>query len=331
MFQSKWFVKIRFLLILSLVFLINSCERQDNIVTIDDGLPPAVPQGLFVYNATDGTIDIEWKKNNEPDLKGYNVYRRTNKTDYILIASTKNYYYFDDSLEYEETYFYKVTSVDLTNLESDFSNEISAIPSNKFKPNRPNDFQAFGRNWNGRKYMFLKWMTNTESDVSYYNIYRSTVEGFQPDSTNLIGTSNISTFKDTVSIELYKTYYYKITAVDKGGLESTFSNESSDLILDLPKLVFPANNSRVRFFNNFKIITLPQPATYKVILQPNEFYGELWSNDFNSNLLNDTLDIGLNYTYFEYNTKYFWRIVTFTKSFSEPNSITDLFSFTLIP
>lgn len=323
--------KLSYLLISLFFFVFYSCERPGSITSVDDGLPPAVPQGLFVYYASEGDIDIEWKKNNEPDLSHYNIYRRTNKGNYSQVGSTENHYFFDDSLDYSETYFYKVTAVDDSGLESNFSEEISAQPINRYKPNRPNDFEVFGRNWNGRKYIFLKWMQNKESDVVYYNIYRSTEAEFNPDSSNLIDTSFFSTYEDTTVNELYTRYYYKISAVDKGGLISNASFESDDMILAVPQLIFPANNSRTRFFDYFKIISLSQPANYKVILQSNEFYGELWSKDFSSNLINDTLEIDLNYTYFEYNTKYFWRIVTYTKSSTQPNSITNLYSFTLIP
>ena len=48
----------------------------------------------------------------------------------------------------------------------------------------------------------LSWNNNSESDLSHYNLYKSSTQGFTPDSTNLLVQINQpgSTYTDTVSI-----------------------------------------------------------------------------------------------------------------------------------
>jgi len=62
------------------------------------------------------------------------------------------------------------------------------------------------------QYIDLIWSSDNEAAVDHYNVYRDTLKGFACHSTNLIGTSDVKTFRDTqVSVD---TYYYKVAAVD---------------------------------------------------------------------------------------------------------------------
>jgi hypothetical protein len=75
------------------------CERPDNITNPGTGIPPSVPVGLeFVY-ADDSEILISRHDNPVPDLKGYNVYPKINKTAFPILAFAVNDYYYDDSLD----------------------------------------------------------------------------------------------------------------------------------------------------------------------------------------------------------------------------------------
>ncbi|TNJ63926.1 DNRLRE domain-containing protein [Paenibacillus hemerocallicola] len=65
---------------------------------------------------------------------------------------------------------------------------------------------------------------NTEVDK--YNIYRSTVSGFAPASSNLAGTSRNLTFQD-IGLLPDTTYYYKVAAVDARGNIGPISAEAS--------------------------------------------------------------------------------------------------------
>ena len=67
----------------------------------------------------------------------------------------------------------------------------------------------------------LKWTLNTEGDLSYYNVYRSTSAG---GTYAKINPSNVTTNSYTDSTAINGTiYYYKITAVDTSSNESGYS------------------------------------------------------------------------------------------------------------
>ncbi len=74
-------------------------------------------------------------------------------------------------------------------------------------------------------------------------------------------------------------------------------------------------------------MALQTPATYKIVVQRNEYFDEFYDKTIFSNTTNDTLAIDFSPTYLYYQT-YYWRVITYSQS-SEPNSISKLYSFTL--
>lgn len=70
----------------------------------------------------------------------------------------------------------------------------------------------------------LDWANNTESDIAGYNVYRSTTSGTGYTKVN-VGLVSSSAFLDTGRTN-GTTYYYVVTAVDTGQLESGFSNQA---------------------------------------------------------------------------------------------------------
>ncbi len=73
-------------------------------------------------------------------------------------------------------------------------------------------------------YIILSWNKNTEADFSHYNLYRDTVQGFIIDSTNL-AASVTDTFYLNIVLPGISDYYFKLTAVDSQGNESSPSIE----------------------------------------------------------------------------------------------------------
>lgn len=294
----------------------------------DPGIPPSVPSGLKVYYASDGEIIIDWRSNAEAEVKGYNIYRRTEFTESLMIAFVNDNFFFDDSLEYDSTYYYKITAVDLFDRESDFSAEVYAKPENKFIPQIPSEVRINARNWEGEISIYLQWQQNTESDITGYNIYRSTTPGFIINNDNLLSFTTGNDFSDTVNLEFYLDYFYKLKAVDKGGLISEESNEVNDLILEIPEVIFPPDNSIVDFFEYFIIKTIDVPTSYRIGLQTNRYFGEIWNTTVSSEVINDTLNIIFNPTFLEANKIYYWRVATYSGNSFDPNSISKLFSVT---
>lgn len=326
--KSWWIILIYFSMISSIYI---GCERPTDANQKDDGIPPAVPTGVQISYASDGEILIEWIPNSEIDLRGYNVYRKTNKTDYAFLTFTANSYWFDDSLNYDEKYFYSISAVDIWGEESQRSTEVSATPSNRFPPARPRYININARNWEGKISIYLNWEPNNESDIAGYNVYRSLSSSFSADSINLIGFTSEFQFNDSTEISIYKDYYYKILAVDKGGLLSDESSVLSDQVYEMAAQVFPSNDSIVNFFDYYIIKAVKVPANYRILVQTNEYYGEFWSKDFFSSTVDDTIRVEFNPPYLYPYVYYYWRVITFSNNSSEPNSISPLHKFKVIP
>ncbi|MCA9727355.1 MAG: hypothetical protein KC729_06705, partial [Candidatus Eisenbacteria bacterium] len=79
----------------------------------------------------DGSVDLDWSNNGEPDLAGYNVYRATSSggpysqlNGSLLAASL----YTDATVANGTTYYYVVTAQDATGNESAAGNEATATP-----------------------------------------------------------------------------------------------------------------------------------------------------------------------------------------------------------
>jgi len=93
--------------------------------------PPAAPQNLIAA-AGDHQVEIIWNKNTEPDFLRYRIYSSASPNPTILIDSTTN----DISNTSKTiagllngiTYYFRVTAVDNAGLESEYSNEVNAIP-----------------------------------------------------------------------------------------------------------------------------------------------------------------------------------------------------------
>jgi hypothetical protein len=325
--MQKPIVKIFLLTFFMLTFF--SCERPTDITNNDDGIPPAVPAGLRVYYASDGEVVIEWQHNSERDLKEYHIYRRIDTLQLIKIASTQRDYFVDDSLSYEETYFYSITAIDYSGKESQPTYEVSATPINRYNPARPGFPQINARNWEGRKSIFISWEKGVDTDIAGYLVYRSVDPTFTTDSISYVDISPVTYYNDTSnSLNLNTSYYYRIKAVDRGNLISEQSDLVSDEIFDSPLMIYPPDNSTIEYFTNFKIFALTHPASYKIILQENQYFGEVWSKEFNSDIVNDTINILFDYPYARANVRYYWRMVTFSNN--NPNSISLLKNFELV-
>ena len=312
-----------------LLLFFFGCERPTNITNVDDGIPPAVPSGLSVYFAGDGEVILDWQPNSEPDFKGYNIYRSTDSSIFNFIYFTNNNVFYNDTLSYDTVYYYRITAIDIWGRESEPSLIVSAQPVNKNKPHIPRFVNINARNWEDVRSVYLSWQANYDSDIKQYKIYRGTINNFTTDSSTFIGSSIEPEFTDTTNLSLYTMYYYKIRALDKGGLLSDESSVVNDQIVGIPEVVFPLDKTESSGFTDFIIKAINVPATYEIIVQENQFFGTFWDKQFDSNVTNDTISVNFDPTYLYNNRTYYWRIAVYTSSSSEPNSISKLYQFTI--
>jgi len=305
------------------------CQREIDLVQPGNDTPPAVPVGLKVVFADDGSIGLFWQSNAEADLNGYIVYRSTDSIKFAAINFTTYNYYVDDSLNYNTNYYYRITAVNIGDKESLPSNIVSGKPINLYPPSMPQGLNINARNWQGKISVYLSWNSNYEGDIAGFNIYRSLSPNFNADSSNLIGFSTGIDFSDTVNLKLYTQYYYLIRAVDKGSLISTQSSVVNDKIYGIPEIVFPEDGTETNYFSSFVIKAVGVPANYKIVVQDNEFYGTFWSTGFYSSVVNDTISVNFNPDYIDTNVPYYWRVLTYSPDASQPNSVSPLYKFVI--
>jgi len=94
--------------------------------------PPSPPTGLVAARQKDG-IALRWDRNPEPDIAGYDVYRREKKEQSFRKLNTQlieGLYFLDDSAELQKAYFYRLKALDTSpaRRESDFSKEVEVSP-----------------------------------------------------------------------------------------------------------------------------------------------------------------------------------------------------------
>ncbi|MBK9098215.1 MAG: hypothetical protein IPM14_08910 [bacterium] len=87
----------------------------------------------------------------------------------------------------------------------------------------------------------LNWNKTTESDFSYYNVYRDTTFDFTLDSTKLIASITDTFYYHTFPSNV-ETLYYKLTAVDNQGNESNPSEQVSVKLVPVKNGWVPVNN-----------------------------------------------------------------------------------------
>ena len=95
-------------------------------ITPRDTFPPAAPTGLSVVY-TSQAVELVWTASPEPDLAGYNVYRREGSTPTRKVNQeiVRTPIFRDTSVAEGRQYFYRVTALDLANNESVPSEEES--------------------------------------------------------------------------------------------------------------------------------------------------------------------------------------------------------------
>jgi fibronectin type 3 domain-containing protein len=97
-------------------------------VTPTDLIPPGSPNGLAAIPLKNG-IELNWRKNQEPDLLGYHVYRRDiGEKDFKRLTESplKKEVYLDPNVKLGQDYEYAVTAVDnsVNKNESPMSEEV---------------------------------------------------------------------------------------------------------------------------------------------------------------------------------------------------------------
>ena len=95
-------------------------------------IPPVMPTGLVAVWQRDG-LALRWDENPEPDIAGYNLYRRGKEEKKFVKMNPRlimEPYFLDSSAELRQSYVYRLQAVDSSpsRNESDFSKEVEISP-----------------------------------------------------------------------------------------------------------------------------------------------------------------------------------------------------------
>jgi hypothetical protein len=110
------------ILLMAPLFIFGCCDDDNVYVVRPDHTPPSMPKGIYSITA-DEAVWLYWEPNDEKDLAGYRIYRKTdpNSNKYYHHATVDDPPYVDYEVDNGYTYYYGVTAFDFDGNESDLS------------------------------------------------------------------------------------------------------------------------------------------------------------------------------------------------------------------
>lgn len=203
----------------------SNYDYQDNIYLVTNVMPVSPPSGLTGLTASGATggITLNWTKNTEGNVVGYRVYRSNSSSGpFSVIASlVAGNSYLDTTAPIGQTSHYRVTAVDVHGQESAHGATNAARSGDTSPPAAPSGLVATGTSGG----ITLDWFNNTEPDLAGYNVYRSASSAGT--FTRLNATLLASSDYFDANAPSNATSFYRVTAVDTSGNESTFASVSA--------------------------------------------------------------------------------------------------------
>jgi len=213
--------------------------------------PAVAPTGLIAYAPDVNSVRLNWIFSISPQIAIYNIYRSANAGGpYTSIATglagTINTY-LDTTTTPGNVYYYVVTSVNTTGVESTYSNEVSVnlvVGSNNLT----------AANNNGS--VDLAW--DPVAAATGYNVYRSFNTGGPYGLVSSQG--NTLNFTDS-QVTHNQAYYYVVQAIFADGSTSALSNEASVTVIKTINLQFPVEMSDQALSSETTPITFERTRT----------------------------------------------------------------------
>lgn len=116
----------------SKVYYFDSKLSNQEEISIFDGVRPDPPNSIKIFpNSRKKQILLTWaQKQQQRDVQGFNVYRRTEGTSFQKLnlspLEQRNNFYLDDQVEYETEYIYAIESIDMHDNSSKLSFQYAA-------------------------------------------------------------------------------------------------------------------------------------------------------------------------------------------------------------
>jgi hypothetical protein len=201
----------------------------------------SAPAALRISAPEQDVVELSWVA--PPDnvdgtrpagVIGYNIYRRKadgatggNRINDDPVAETT---FRDSKFDYTVAYVYFVRALSQGAaglIESASCDPVEFTPIDTFKPAAPDPVSIASAN----AVVSLFWPTNRETDIAGYNIYRAESPDAREDAWVKLNPRPLAptTLRDE-RVVLDRTYYYRVTAVDRFGNESAFSKTVAETV-----------------------------------------------------------------------------------------------------
>jgi parallel beta-helix repeat protein len=199
------------------------------IITFGLDLSISTPSGLNVSTVPEGNaLNITWDPVIDAELTGYILYISYDNVTFDIEAALPpgNNSYIDENLTNGERYYYRISATNATN-ESRISEVRDGMPIDLIPPNIPQNLTV--ERGVSEDSLVLTWDLGSDPDIIGYNIYRSTSYDGVYEPVAKVGI--VSQFTDT-GLDIFTTYFYKITASDEIPNESNFTDIVSNTTWD---------------------------------------------------------------------------------------------------
>ncbi|MDD2699430.1 MAG: hypothetical protein PHF17_11575 [Arcobacteraceae bacterium] len=205
-------------------------SKPSEIVTATTKALPIAPVGLEATKDKPKKIILTWKGSSQNDKVAYNIYASSEADRGFskIFTTGKDDNTFEHNIEEnDKTNFYKITTVDKDNLETDIKLIAPVMGKTLASPLQPTVTLA-QITPNG---VILNWLKGDDRAVSY-NVYKTIKESFFQSSEKMFKNVQALRFEDT-DIVRGTEYSYEIEAVDQFGLVSKKTKKAA---LSMPKL-----------------------------------------------------------------------------------------------
>jgi len=193
-----------------------------------DSVPPSAPKGLLGVADSLGFVKLQWQKNTESDLDGYQVFRANQRNQEVIRISetllTDTFFFDTISTNTSNSVFYQIFAVDKRGNKSEFSaiaeverttefperetfsNLVAEFSADIPEPLAPPRLTASADRDNRR--IVLNWQTSyTVSEVRVFR-KKDDEDWFLLD----VFSPKNQTFEDT-RLQINSTYHYRITCI----------------------------------------------------------------------------------------------------------------------
>lgn len=187
-----------------------------------DSMPPSPPSGLQATVSDSGLVMLSWKANTERDIFGYRIYKAFHVSEELAQVTSAPHAgttYTDpvDLHTLNETVYYSVMAIDISQNHSDLSSLLKVVLPDKIPPQPP----VFLPATSSPEGVALHWAPGASEDIAAYTVYRKRTESAQWEQI-----TNLKADHDSIQHYLDETAssrevnIYTVVAVDEAGLES---------------------------------------------------------------------------------------------------------------